>query len=409
VTKRLTTIARNLLLAIAALLAAFLICELLLRLLGISYPVFHWTDPVRGVSLIPGAQGDLTDRGRHIRVEINRDGFRGPDATLERPAGTYRIALLGDSYVQGFDVVYDQTVGEVLERRLATLRGSPVEVLNFGVGGYGTGQELLTLQHKVWKYSPDLVLLLVTPGNDISDNSRPLKRYDYIPYYVFRDSSLVLDTNFLQSPGYQTRALWTGWLQGVIQHSRLVQLLNRVRHVQRRERLRNDAAEESQDGGRLADILRPPTTPEWQTAWAVTEGLLRMMRDECKRKHVPFAMVTLSNGLQVSPLRDKKKEYLRRIAAPDFYYADRRLKEFGQREGIPVFNLAPTMSPMAEQRQVYFHSFEDQLGIGHWNREGHRVAGELIAEWVQSLESRVKRRDTKSSTPRLSTLDSRPF
>ena len=73
------------------------------------------------------------------------------------------------------------------------------------MGGYGTTQELLTLQHEVWKYSPDLVLLAVTTGNDISDNSRRLKRNDET-YHVFPGDRLVLDTSFravrgLSQPG----------------------------------------------------------------------------------------------------------------------------------------------------------------------------------------------------------------
>ena len=79
---------------------------------------------------------------------------------------------MGDSYIEAFEVPYEKTVGELIEGRLSALQGTPVEVLNFGHGGYGTTQELLALRHEVWKYSPDLVLLAVTTGNDISDNSR---------------------------------------------------------------------------------------------------------------------------------------------------------------------------------------------------------------------------------------------
>ena len=69
--------------------------------------------------------------------------------------------MLGDSFIEAFQVPFEKTVGEVLGRELSTLRGTPVEVLNFGVGGYGTTQELLTLKQQVWKYSPDLVVLAV--------------------------------------------------------------------------------------------------------------------------------------------------------------------------------------------------------------------------------------------------------
>jgi lysophospholipase L1-like esterase len=379
----LSRLVRNLLLVGAAVLASLLLCELLLRLLGVSYPVFVWMDPVRGVVHIPGAKSARLYQG-HSWIEINSDGMRGPDVALKPPPGTFRIALLGDSFIEAFEVPFEKTVGEVLARRLTALRGAPVEVLNFGQGGYGTTQQLLTLKHQVWKYSPDLVLLAITTGNDISDNSRVLKGIDYIPYYVYRGSDLVLDTSFLQAKGYQSRALWTRRWLGVVQHSRLAQLVNRVRHLQRRGERQREMAAGATGGepGLRDEVHLPPTTPEWQEAWRVTEGILRLMRDECRRKHTPLAIVTLTRGIQVIPQREKKEKFLRQLGAKDLYYAERRLNELGKREGIPVFNLAPVMARQAEERQVFFHAHQDSLGIGHWSEEGHRVAGELIASWL---------------------------
>jgi hypothetical protein len=376
-------LAGNLVLAGAAVLAALVLCELLLRVLGVSYPVYVWMDPVRGVAHIPGMKSSKQYAG-HSWIEINSDGWRGPEAALQTPPGTFRIALLGDSYIEAFEVPYEKTAGEVLEARLSALRGTPVEVLNFGHGGYGTTQQLLTLQHEVWKYSPDLVLLAVTTGNDISDNHRRLKRSDYVPYHVFRGADLVLDSSFLQSRGYRSRARWTRQLLGVVQHSRLAQLVNRVRHAGRKsERMRENAGGAAgNEVGMRDEVQLPPATPDWQEAWRVTEGLLRVMRDECRRKDTPFAIVTLTRGIQVTPLREKKEEFLRQLGAKDLYYPERRLAEFGKREGIPVLNLAPAMAKQAEERQVYFHAHHDSLGIGHWNEAGHLAAGELIAPWL---------------------------
>jgi hypothetical protein len=375
-------LAGNFSLAAVAVLATLLLCELLLRVLGVSYQVYVWTDPVLGVAHIPGVKS-RRQSDRESWIEINRDGMRGPDATLERPAGTYRIALLGDSFIEAFEVPFQETVGEVLERRLSARRGTPVEVLNFGVGGYGTTQELLTLQHRVWKYSPDLVLLAVTTGNDISDNYRPLKRSDYVPFHVFRGEELVLDSSFRQSEGYRRRATWTRRLLGAIHYSRVAQLINRVRHTSRKsERQRDNARGAGDELGLRDEVQLPPTSPDWQEAWRVTEGILRLVRDECRRHRTPCALVTLTRGIQVTPVREEKERFLEQLGAEDLYYPERRLAEFGKREGLPVLNLAPAMAEQAEQRQVYFHAYRDSLGIGHWNREGHLAAAELIAAWL---------------------------
>ncbi len=379
----LSPLAANSLLVLAAVVVSLLVCELLLRLLGVSYPVLDWTDPVRGVAFIPGARSAPRKDGGST-IEINSDGRRGPETTIARKPGTYRIALIGDSFVAGFDVRFEATAGEVLARRLSALRGSPVEVLNFGHGGYGTTQEYLTLTHEVWKYSPDLVLLGVTTGNDISDNYRALKRSDYIPYFVYQGDQLVLDTTFRQAPGYSSRTFWTRKLLGVVQYSRLAQLINRSRHLQRRtERNQRNKGDDPEDEVGLRDEVQlPPSTPEWKEAWRVTEGVLVLMRDECRKHDTPFGVVTLTRGIQVSPSKEKKAEFLRQLGATDMFYPERRIAELGKREDIPVLNLAPPMAKEAEERQVYFHSFDGEMGVGHWNQEGNRAAGELIAGWV---------------------------
>ena len=375
----------NLALVIAAAAMGLLLCELALRALGVGYTVFVWTDPITGVAHIPGVTSRTRFEGDSW-VEINSDGLRGPETSLQPRPGTYRIALLGDSFIEAFEVPYDSTVGEVLARDLARQRGTPVEVLNFGVGGYGTTQELLTLQHKVWKYQPDLVLLAVTTGNDISDNYRPLKRSEYVPYHVFQGDRLVLDTTFLSAPGYRSRSTWSRRMLTVVKHSRLAQVVNRVRKTRRKDerQARNAGARPEEELGLRDEVHLPPATPEWREAWRVTEGVLRLMRDECRAKETPFAIVTLTRGIQVSPDREKKELFLRRLGAEDLYYPERRLTEFGEREGIPVLNLAPSMAQEAEERQVYFHAHRSTPGIGHWNAEGHRAAGERIAGWLAS-------------------------
>ncbi len=379
----LSRVAGNIAVVGVAVVIGLLICEGLLRFLGVGFPVYVWTDPARGLAHIPGAKSAAKYHGRSW-IEINSDGLRGPEVPLAHPPGTLRIALLGDSFIEAFQVPFEKTVGEVLGRELSTLRGTPVEVVNFGVGGYGTTQELLTLKQQVWKYSPDLVVLGFTVGNDVTDNYRPLDPGAYRPYYVFRDGALALDTTFLQSGSYQSRAVWTRRLLGVVQESRLVQLLNRVRH-QGRKRDRKQQRISTVPGDEVGlsnKVQLPPTTPEWQEAWRITEGVLELMRDECRRKDKPFAIVTLTRAIQVSPVSEEKEKYLHQLGVPDLYYPERRLADFGKREGIPVLNLAPTMAEEAERRHVYFHAEGDSIGIGHWNEEGNRVAGTLIAAWL---------------------------
>jgi hypothetical protein len=79
---------------------------------------------------------------------------------IVKPASTpgiYRIALFGDSFVYGSEVTYPDTWAFGVARRLEA-RGEAVEVLNFGVPGYGTDQAYLRWMQEGTAYSPDLVI-----------------------------------------------------------------------------------------------------------------------------------------------------------------------------------------------------------------------------------------------------------
>jgi len=96
----------------------------------------------------------------------NRWGMRDRDYALAKPAGTTRIALLGQSYVAGDGVSDGETFEEVAEDRLAAERGdSSVQILNFAVGSYSILQQLLILDERVWQFTPDAVLYVANPGD----------------------------------------------------------------------------------------------------------------------------------------------------------------------------------------------------------------------------------------------------
>jgi hypothetical protein len=325
-------------------------------------------------------------------IRINSAGLRDREHVKEKPSNTIRIAIIGDSYPEALQVKMEEAFWAVMEQRLkecGAFAGRDVEVINFGVSGYGTAQELITLRHHVWQYAPDIVLLAVTTNNDISDNSRALKKTDEIPYFVRRDGKLELDDSFQSSPAFRLRDSTLNRIgRSIRDGSRIIQAFHQTHAAiksfiaMRRGQTaaaQNNSAPDMQEIGIDNMIYRAPEGEAWTEAWRVTEELIVVMHDEVRRRGAEFLVVTLSNGIQVYPDRKVREEFMYRIGASDAFYPDRRIKALGEREGFAVLNLAPALQAFAEQNNVFLHGFGRDAGNGHWNSIGHALAGNLIA------------------------------
>lgn len=355
-----------------------------MRLLGYSYPNLYTTDQTRGFALRPGAEGWWRKEGEAY-IRISSEGLRDREHTKQKPPGTLRIAVLGDSFAEALQVPMEKTFWAVMERQFQECAGShKIEVINFGVSGYGTALELITLREKVWDYSPDIVVLAMTTGNDISDNSRALKKAEDVPYFIERDGQLVLDDSFLNSPTFRLRrSILNRSLRWLRNYSRVAQAGFEAYYVIANRATSEQGQKGSPDGvelGQYAAVFQEPTDAVWKDAWRVTERLLVLMRDEVARRGAKFLVVTLSSGIQVHPERAAREEFMKRLNTSDLFYPDKRIKALGEREGFEVLNLAPPLQAYAEQHKIFLHGFGRTRGVGHWNADGHQAAGELIAQ-----------------------------
>ena len=166
--------------------------------------MFYTCDDVVGSALRPGAEGWQRTEGEDF-IRISKDGLRDREHSKIKPPNTIRIAVLGDSMAEALQVPMEATFWSILERRVKACRAfsaRDVEVLNFGVSGYGTAQELLTLRRRVAGYAPDIVVLAFYPGNDVRNNSRELEPMKLRPFFHIENGALVLDNSFLSDPQY---------------------------------------------------------------------------------------------------------------------------------------------------------------------------------------------------------------
>ena len=367
-------------------------CEVILCVLGISFPLPYQTDPYCGTKLQPHFSGLFTKEGR-VNVTTTSDGRRDREYAFTKDPNTFRIAILGDSYAEALQVELEETFWSVLQVELQAcepLAGKKIEVINFGVSGFGTAQELQMLEHYVWAYQPDLVLVAFLTGNDISDNSASLSVNPVRPFYDLVENELKLDNSFQQHPTYVAASSPWGKLKTRMTNQfRSLQLL---REISTQLRNRSNASSQPQPNELGLDpIYQPPQTAVWSDAWNVTEKILQRMNLRSHEKGSQFCVVTLTNAIQVDPDPKARVELQQSSGVEHLFYPDLRVVNIGKRHGFPVFTLAPKMQAEAERKKIYFHGFSNtKMGTGHWNQDGHRAAGQIMAteicQWLSQIE-----------------------
>jgi hypothetical protein len=384
---------KKLSLALIGLVLAFLFLEVALRILSYSFPPFVKMDPTVGWSLAPNVQGWTRNEGGKIYLRINSDGLRDFEHVTEKPANTLRVAILGDSYAEAAQVRMEESFWSVLELRLAacpSLAGKKVEVINFGVDGYGTDQELLTLREKVWKYAPDVVVLLFTPSNDVTDNSRVLAVDKEKPFFVEQGDKLILNTSFRDTVQYRVRQTWPIHMYyRMVIYSRVLQLLKQAATLWRQHKLVETVQGTSALGGGklgLADMsYQRPVEQAWTNAWQVTESILSLMNDDIRAKGAVFLVSTNTRAIQVNPDAEVRRRYMERLGVDDLFYPERRLAALGKTAGFRVLSLAQPFQEYAERNHEFLH-----FGVGHWNPKGNQLAGELISREICEMHLGAK-------------------
>jgi hypothetical protein len=379
----------KLLLALFGVAIALILAEVAFRITGMAPLSQSAWDYSRGWQLQPGASGWQRSEG-HAYVTINREGLRGPEVPLAKPPDTVRIAVLGDSFTEALHVPYQQSFCAVAERalnRCGALGGRRAQVIDFGVSGYGTAQELLTLREKVWRYSPDIVVLAICTGNDVSDNSSALDTDSWLngercrPYFANRGGKLVETSEFRDSllPHLWCRSNFA------LRESAIVRVIGDpivLMYSSVSDRFGSRAATPvaGHEPGLDDQIYSPPQTWEWNEAWNVTDDLIAETNCEVAAHGARFLAVTLSNPVQDYPDAGYRANYLKAVSGTDIFYPEHRIIALGSHDGFPVLNLAPQMQSYADAYHAFLHGFPNtKMGEGHFNAQGHKVAGELIA------------------------------
>lgn len=307
---------------------------------------------------IPGRSGWHRTPEQEVPVTINQLGLRDADYPYEKERGTFRVLMLGDSFVEGLQVPLEHTVAKQLESKLtASAVGIEYEVINGGVSRFGTDNEILFYDFEGRKYDPDLVILFFF-YNDLYDNLEE-------PYFLLRDDAVQpvdpKPSNAL-GPAEELR----GWLWDRFHLYRLLTVVfNLLAHLV--ELLGPTVGSE----GGTPFLLEDPA--DQQAAIELTGALLQSFQRDLAAEGRDLLVVGIAEMGAVERSDTDPASPTEAI--------NNTLGEALTERGLEYLNLIPGF-------RQHYTSDGNRLfwpGDAHWNSAGHALAADLVLERLQEL------------------------
>jgi len=341
---------------------AVLIGEAIVR---VFYPqeLGNWTYTRDGLTLHLSDMRQFSTRFGH-QINTNSAGMRDREHNLQKGSGVFRILVLGDSFMEANQVKFEDSFASLLEHQLTEGSGRSVEVINAGVSGWGTDDELTYLTRRGVRYKPDLIIVAMTLHNDVSDNLLE-------EFHTFRNGQLEERPATLVPWRSLVLLRVKEWLAS---HSHLYQIFLRA---VRSNWVSIQAQELDAD---LGNMLRRASNPRMTMGWEMTGKLFEKIVKVAGENNAKSIVVLLPLLVQVYP-----EELPRLLSSNNLRNEDveiekpqQIMKTIGKAVGLPVIDLLPTFSE--EKRRCCGALF--LKGDGHWNEQGHLTAASEVAKRI---------------------------
>jgi len=374
-----SVLGRGLLLSGISLLVVFLIAETVTRI------VYHppnlgrviQFDENLGWSLKPNSRLRSVDlvRGFDYVIDVNSFGMR--EREFDRNKSTTRILAIGDSFTFGTGVEVQWRFSDVMNRVLR----DDVEVLNAGVPGWGTDQEVIHYETVARKLRPDVVILTIMMANDIVNNvlDHLMLRSAPKPRFVMESGALRLEKVDVASPTGQSRRSF----RSMLKHSRFLVFIKRridILNFKRHARVAAVSADSGVEEGWIPyypsnwSVYEREYRPEMADGWRVTEALIARLAARCDEDGAKLVVFAFPLKYEVD---DEWRGVLYKRTAVDstrYHPATpyRRLIEFGAANGIDVIYPLDEFREAAARQPQYFRV------DGHPNRAGNLTAARVL-------------------------------
>jgi lysophospholipase L1-like esterase len=373
---------QNLILLLVSTVASLLLAEFALRVVTLTAPLgkaanfnhhqlYCEYDSLLGWRKIPNTKGHHKTPEYEVLETINSQGIRGPEYPLQKDSGEYRIAVLGDSFAEGYTVGFDSLFSQILKQKLRLAQPNRrIEVINFGTGGYSTDQELLCFERDAVRYSPDFTVLMFCTNDPWFNNQSRYYDRGFKPLFVPMGDSLQL-TN-VPVPTMAERSFFSKTKDWLLRNSEL---------VRRGKNLRDNARYAASKGQAVPDewrIYQKENTPEMAAAWQVTAGILQRLRQKTAAAGSGLTVFYIPEKTEV--YEEDWQKFLKTYALDASKFEPTRPRQHLAAicDSLQILLIDPTPAFIERvktepAKALYFK--EDW----HWNQHGNQLVGEVLS------------------------------
>jgi lysophospholipase L1-like esterase len=339
----------------------------------------------------------------------NNLGLRYGPISVDKPPGSTRILLLGDSFTEGVGVEAAESFPSLLQKHYSEKAGQEVPFINAGLGGEGPLQFWRVFFDIGLALSPD-GLLICLYANDLMDTPEMLSREDLyrrVPErhglakfihgilprvdILIREVGRIISRELRQSEGFVATVTELAREQD-ISDSAIESWRNRLPGEL------VEASDRSEFNKSLLSmgLFRPNY---WEEAINITTPVserkfqsMRLALDEittiAREKEMAIGLIYIPAPLQYDASRHEswnpwiiggvefKPEWVSEDAE-----IQKRLAHWAQKKNIPFLDLTPTLRSEIQAGAKLNFKLD-----GHWNADGHRVAGKAITEWIDRYD-----------------------
>lgn len=267
------------------------------------------------------------------------------------------ITVIGDSYIEAFQVDADENYPYLLKKKLKT----DYEVYAFGISGAPLSQYLHISRYVNKYFNPD-ILIIDLVHNDFDESIYELNPQDFhwLQVSINEDDSI---TETIPYPNYSFQQ-YNPWKRLVYKSAlfRYLYLNLKVKRIHKKFMKNNiDAVE--------ANIKVNATKKYEKLIFKATNYLVKTIREENSEKRIVFVFDAPRNTIYNNSLNESNVLWMHEM-----------MKTICANNNVEYIDLTSFMKENYRISKIMFNSDLD----GHWNEYGHKFVADILYEYLNN-------------------------